>query len=73
MAVREVSFMHSFMKVDRKKIYVGKRQNEDVFVKLSASKRLSFIWELTAEVWSLRRNIDVERRLQRNVTNLVKK
>lgn len=32
---------------------------------------LGFMWELTAEVYSLRGDFDAEQRLQRNVTNLI--
>ena len=45
---------------------------EDSFVKASPAERVSFIWELTKELWSLRNQQDAERRLQRNVTNLVR-
>ena len=45
---------------------------DDPFVAESPQQCISFIWELTAELWSLRRSKHVERRLQRNVTNLIK-
>ena len=32
---------------------------------------LGFMWELTAEIYSLRGDFDAEQRLQRNVTNLI--
>jgi len=45
---------------------------EDNFVDASPAMRVSFIWELTAELWSLKEKASVERRLQRNVGNLIK-
>lgn len=61
------------MKVDKNKIYIGKQpKNEDNFARISPAERISFIWELTAEIWSLRNSPYVKRRLQRNVTNLIK-
>ncbi|MFZ2145971.1 MAG: hypothetical protein WAV28_02030 [Sedimentisphaerales bacterium] len=45
---------------------------EESFVKASPAERVSFMWELTKELWSLRNRQDTERRLQRNVTNLVR-
>ncbi len=46
---------------------------DDPFVAASPQQCISFMWELTAELWSLRGSLYVERRLQRNVTNLIKK
>jgi hypothetical protein len=48
-------------------------QQDDSFVRASPGQRVAFVWELTAELWSLRDSRNVKRRLQRNVTNLVKK
>ena len=45
---------------------------DDCFVNLSPQQRVAFIWELTAELWSLKDKNCAEQRLQRNVTNLVK-
>jgi hypothetical protein len=47
-------------------------KKDDSFVNASPEKLISFMWELTAEIWSLRGTDYVERRLQRNVTNLIK-
>jgi len=61
------------MKVERNKIYFGKTaENDERFAKISPAKRISFMWELTAELWSLMKSPYVERRLQRNITNLIK-
>ena len=61
------------MKVDRNKTYLGKAsKNDEGFVDMSPAERVSFMWELTAELWSLKKSPYVERRLQRNITNLVK-
>jgi len=47
-------------------------REEDSFVKALPAERVSFMWELTKELWSLRNRQDAERRLQRNVANLVR-
>ena len=44
----------------------------DDYMKTSPGERISFIWELTAELWSLKEPKSAEQRLQRNVTNLIK-
>ena len=62
------------MKVNRKITHLKKlTQKDDSFVNASPAERVSFMWELTAEIWSLRGSDYVERRLQRNVTNLFKR
>ncbi len=61
------------MKVDRGIVTLGKMaDNKDFFVKAAPAERVGFIWELTAELWSLTDNNSVERRLQRDVTNLIR-
>ena len=45
---------------------------EDDFVNLSPSERLSLVWELTKEAFSLSGDCDVESRLQRNVVTIIK-
>lgn len=47
-------------------------KTEDCFADASPQKLLSFMWELTAELWTLQGSENVKRRLQRNVTNLIK-
>jgi len=60
------------MKVRRKIANLKKlTKKDDSFVEASPKELVSFMWELTAEIWSLRGVNYVERRLQRNVTNLI--
>ena len=47
-------------------------KGDDSYVDASPQERLDFIWELTAELWSLKDKHSAERRLQRNVTNFTK-
>lgn len=47
-------------------------KKDDSFVNASRQERIAFMWELTAELWSLRGTGYVKRRLQRNITNLIK-
>ncbi len=61
------------MKLLRSHIKIKKlTDDEDNYVDLSVQERLSIIWEITSEIWTLR-GVDAERRLQRNVANLIKK
>jgi hypothetical protein len=60
------------MKLDRTKTILKKQtKQDDCFVNASFQERISFVWELTSELWSLKGNKDAERRLQRHVTNLI--
>ena len=47
-------------------------KEDDSYVDASPQERLAFMWELTAEIWPLRGAKYVKRRLQRNITNLIK-
>jgi len=47
-------------------------REQDSFVEAPPAERVSFIWELTKELWSLRNQQDAEQRLQRDVTNIVR-
>lgn len=59
------------MRVNRTLAKLNKSKVEDDdFVDLPPDKLVDFIWELTCELWSLRYDSDVERRLQRNIANL---
>ena len=61
------------MKVSRDKARLKKMSKiDDAFVAVSPQKCIAFIWELTAELWSLRESPYVERRQQKNVTNIIK-
>lgn len=61
------------MNVIRNHVKLKKMTREDdSFVKATPAERVSFIWELTKELWSLRNRQDAEQRLQRNVTNLIR-
>ena len=48
-------------------------KQDDCYVDASPENRIALMWEITAEIWSLKNKKDVERRLQRNITNLIKK
>jgi len=61
------------MKVNRKVTSLKRLGLEDdSFVDASPEERISFMWELTKEIWSLRGDANVKRRLQRNIANLIK-
>ncbi|MBU1122304.1 MAG: hypothetical protein KKF54_06395 [Candidatus Omnitrophica bacterium] len=61
------------MKMVRNKTKLIKMsKNDNPFVAESPQQCISFIWELTAELWSLKGSEYVKRRLQRNITNLIK-
>lgn len=61
------------MEVNRKLAKLSKMGFEDDdFSVLPPEKLVDFIWELTCEIWSLRPGVDVEQRLQRHITNLLR-
>lgn len=61
------------MQLDRTKITIKKQdKQDDSYMDASPQERIAFVWELTAEVWSIRNAEDVEQRLQRNVTKLIR-
>ena len=61
------------MKLIRGQAKLKKLSNQEGgFVNAPPAERVSFIWELTAELWSLKEQGSAERRLQRDVTNLIK-
>jgi hypothetical protein len=62
------------MRLDRKKITIKKQdKQDDSYMDGSPQERIAFVWELTAEIWSIRGAEHVKQRLQRNVTNLIRK
>ena len=50
----------------------NKQNNYEQPVTLSPSKSISFVWELTEEIYSLSGGFDVKSRLQRNVVNIIR-
>jgi len=46
---------------------------EDDFVDLPPEERLSLVWELTEELFSLSEKYDVKSRLQRDVVTIIKR
>jgi len=62
------------MRVKRDITKLIRNPEEDTdFVALSPEERVSFIWEITMEIWSLMGEFDAEQRLQRNITNIIRK
>ena len=61
--------------VDRNHVALKKtnKTEEDDYVNASFARRVSFIWELTQELWSLKDKKNAQRRLQRHITTLVKR
>jgi len=71
--VIELWYNGTTVKVDRSRAILKRNDGEDDnFVAASPAECISFVWELTKEAWSLKNNDDVERRLQRHITHLVK-
>ena len=61
------------MKVLRNQTKLKKSSKiDDSYVCATPAERISFIWDLTAELWSLKGSEYVERRLPRNVANLTR-
>ena len=63
------------MKLDRAETRKLRSNNfsGDDRVALSANESISFVWELTKEVFSLTKKYDVESRLQRNAVNIIRR
>jgi len=47
-------------------------KTDDSFMDASPAERVSAVWEITRELWSLRAKERAEQRLQRNAANLVR-
>lgn len=61
------------MKLLKNKTILKKMTGDDYgYVKASPKERIAAMWEITAELWSLINKKNVERRLQRNITKLVR-
>ena len=61
------------MKLDRKKVRVSKTtKHTDEVAQLTKADALSFIWDLTEEIYSLSGRFDVKSRLQRNVVSVTR-
>ena len=62
------------IKLNRQRVCLKKMaQPDNDYVRMTAPDRISFVWELTAELWSLKDKDCVKRRLQRDITTLIKK
>ena len=59
-------------KVDRSVAKMTNKSEDEVFVNAPASQLVGFVWQLTAEIFSLR-GIDAQQRLQRNVAKLIRR
>lgn len=62
------------MRVDRKHIQITGLKSEkiDKPATISKSEALSFVWELSKEIFSLSGKYDVESRLQRHIVSIHK-
>ena len=62
------------MRLNRKIVKLKKMsKDDDSFVDASPAERISMMWELTVEVWSLKDKSFAQRRLQRHITRLIKR
>ena len=62
------------MKLDRNCTKLKKMDREqDWYMDTTPAERVSFMWELTAELWSIKDKLYAQQRLQRDVTNLVRR
>ncbi|MCK5267288.1 MAG: hypothetical protein KAR07_03905 [Spirochaetes bacterium] len=63
------------MKLNRKKVSISQFAKNDIeeAADLKKSEALSFVWELTEEVYSFTREYNVKSRLQRNVVSITRK
>ena len=63
------------MRLNRKKVSISRFAENDIeeAAHLKKSELLSFVWELTEEIYSLTRKYDVKSRLQRNAISITRK
>ena len=47
-------------------------KEDHCYVDASPADRVSLIWEITSEIWFLYNKKDVERRLQRDITHIIR-
>ena len=59
-------------KVDRTKVALLRNFQKENYIDAPAEVLIGFVWELTQELYSLTGGKDAERRLQRNVANLIR-
>ncbi len=48
-------------------------KKDDCYVNLPPAECVNMMWDITAEIWSLKGEEHVKRRLQRNVINIIRK
>ena len=62
------------MKLNREKVTVSQfaEDNTEEAAGITKSEALSFVWELTEEIYSLSGRYDVKSRLQRNVISITR-
>jgi len=63
------------MSMDRKTVRRIKMSEDidDGYVNAEKDELISMIWEITKDTWAFVRGQDVKQRLQRNVTNIVRR
>jgi hypothetical protein len=63
------------VKLDRYSVKILKKGEQEIecAVKLTKADSVSFLWDLTREIYSLSGHFDVESRLQRHVVRINKK
>lgn len=63
------------MKVNRQKLRLSNLKNtqKEEVAQLTKAEALSFVWDLTEEIYSLSGKFDVKSRLQRDVISITRK
>ena len=63
------------MKLDRSKITIINltADNDDEYVVLSQAERVREVWPITQEIWDIAHPGYAKRRLQRNITALIRR
>ena len=64
----------SMIKLNRKRVTISSFVNNEIVeaTELEKSEALSFVWELTEEIYSLSGRFDVKSRLQRDVISVTR-
>jgi len=63
------------IKLDRNRVRVVKmsEDNDDGFVEASPAERIAMVWEITKDAWAFAGEINVEQRLPRHITKLIRR
>ncbi len=56
-------------------VHISRKNEHDDFgyMEGTPAERLEIVWEITKDVWAFKGELDAEQRLQRNITNIIRR